>query len=77
MASGNHPFVFEVRTWSGKSYYRSEENQPSRSADICSKASDTESSGGLGIAVLYVRGIMSDKAARQEGIGGEVLCYIW
>ncbi|MGI5853155.1 MAG: 30S ribosomal protein S8 [Bacillota bacterium] len=34
--------------------------------------------GGLGIAVLSTsRGIMSDKAARQEGIGGEVLCYIW
>jgi len=34
--------------------------------------------GGLGIAVLSTsHGIMSDKAARQEGIGGEVLCYIW
>lgn len=34
--------------------------------------------GGLGIAVLSTsHGIMSDKAARQEGIGGEVLCYVW
>lgn len=34
--------------------------------------------GGLGVAVISTsRGIMTDKAARKEGIGGEVLCYIW
>lgn len=34
--------------------------------------------GGLGVAVLSTsRGIMTDKRARQEGLGGEVLCYIW
>jgi small subunit ribosomal protein S8 len=34
--------------------------------------------GGLGIAVLSTsRGVLSDKQARREGIGGEVLCYIW
>jgi len=34
--------------------------------------------GGLGIAVLSTsHGIMTDKKARQEGLGGEVLCYIW
>ncbi len=34
--------------------------------------------GGLGVAVLSTsRGIMTDKRARQEGVGGEVLCYIW
>lgn len=34
--------------------------------------------GGLGIAVLSTsHGIMTDKRARQEGLGGEVLCYIW
>lgn len=34
--------------------------------------------GGLGIAILSTsKGIMTDKTARQEGIGGEVLCYIW
>ncbi|ACL68892.1 30S ribosomal protein S8 [Halothermothrix orenii] len=34
--------------------------------------------GGLGIAVLSTsRGILTDKQARQEGIGGEVLCYVW
>lgn len=34
--------------------------------------------GGLGIAVISTsRGIMTDKHARKEGLGGEVLCYIW
>lgn len=34
--------------------------------------------GGLGVAVLSTsQGIMTDKKARQTGLGGEVLCYIW
>jgi len=34
--------------------------------------------GGLGIAILSTsKGIMTDKKARKEGIGGEVLCYVW
>ena len=34
--------------------------------------------GGLGIAVVSTsQGVMSDKEAREKGIGGEVLCYVW
>ena len=34
--------------------------------------------GGLGIAILSTsKGVMTDKQARQQGLGGEVLCYIW
>ncbi|MFZ5641734.1 MAG: 30S ribosomal protein S8 [Bacillota bacterium] len=34
--------------------------------------------GGLGIAVISTsRGIMTDKQARKEGLGGEVICYVW
>jgi len=34
--------------------------------------------GGLGIAVVSTsKGIMTDKQARKEGLGGEVLCYVW
>ncbi|MDR7857641.1 30S ribosomal protein S8 [Tissierella sp.] len=34
--------------------------------------------GGLGIAILSTsQGIMTDKVARKEGIGGEVICYVW
>ena len=34
--------------------------------------------GGLGVAIISTsKGIMTDKAARKENLGGEVLCYIW
>ncbi len=34
--------------------------------------------GGLGVAILSTsRGIMTDKEARQTGLGGEVICYVW
>ncbi len=34
--------------------------------------------GGLGIAILSTsRGILTDRQARQLGVGGEVLCYVW
>ena len=33
---------------------------------------------GLGIAIISTsKGIKTDKEARQEGLGGEVLAYIW
>lgn len=33
---------------------------------------------GLGIAILTTsRGVITDKQARRERVGGEVLCYIW
>nr|YP_010045673.1 ribosomal protein S8 [Meeboldia microloba]QPG24296.1 ribosomal protein S8 [Meeboldia microloba] len=34
--------------------------------------------GGMGIVIISTsRGIMTDREARLERIGGEVLCYIW
>ena len=34
--------------------------------------------GGLGIAIISTsKGIMTDKAARKAGLGGEVLAYVW
>ena len=34
--------------------------------------------GGLGVAVLSTsKGIMTDRQARQNSIGGEVLCHVW
>ncbi len=33
---------------------------------------------GLGIAILSTsRGIMTDKTARRENIGGELICHVW
>lgn len=34
--------------------------------------------GGLGIALISTsRGLMTDAHARREGLGGEVVCYVW
>ena len=34
--------------------------------------------GGIGIAVISTSsGIMTDREARKQGLGGEVLCYVW
>lgn len=41
------------------------------------KADIPEVQGGLGVAIVSTsRGVMSDKVARAEGHGGEVLCYV-
>ena len=33
---------------------------------------------GMGIAVVSTsKGLMTDKAARSQNLGGEVLCYVW
>lgn len=34
--------------------------------------------GGIGIAIISTsRGIMTDREARRQKVGGEILCYIW
>ena len=34
--------------------------------------------GGFGTAIVSTsRGLMTDQQARKQGIGGELLCYIW
>jgi small subunit ribosomal protein S8 len=34
--------------------------------------------GGIGIAIVSTsRGVMTDREARSQGVGGEILCYVW
>ncbi|MCK5675643.1 MAG: 30S ribosomal protein S8 [Verrucomicrobia bacterium] len=34
--------------------------------------------GGIGVAILSTSsGVMTDNDARQQKVGGEVLCYVW
>ncbi len=34
--------------------------------------------GGIGIAIISTSsGIMTDREARRQSLGGEVLCYVW
>ena len=46
---------------------------------VYSKARDLKPVlNGLGISVISTsRGVLSDREARQRGVGGEVLCEIW
>ncbi len=33
---------------------------------------------GLGLAILTTpKGVISDRDARREGVGGEVICFVW
>jgi len=33
---------------------------------------------GFGVAIVSTsRGIMTDKEARQQNVGGEILCNVW
>ena len=34
--------------------------------------------GGLGVSILTTpQGLMTGRRAKQQGVGGEVICYIW
>ena len=34
--------------------------------------------GGMGIAILSTsKGVMTSRAAAEQGIGGEVICFVW
>ena len=34
--------------------------------------------GGLGISIVTTsKGVMTDKQAVQQGVGGEVICHVW
>ena len=34
--------------------------------------------GGLGVAVISTpKGLLTDKEAKKESVGGEIVCYIW
>ena len=34
--------------------------------------------GGMGVAIISTnKGLMSDRKARKENLGGEILCYVW
>jgi small subunit ribosomal protein S8 len=33
---------------------------------------------GMGTAILSTsKGVMTDRSARQAGVGGEIICYVW
>ncbi len=33
---------------------------------------------GMGVAIVSTpQGLMTDREARRQGVGGEILCYVW
>ncbi|MFH1287934.1 MAG: 30S ribosomal protein S8 [bacterium] len=44
----------------------------------CKKTSLSKRFKGLGMTIVSTsKGIMSDKTARKENVGGEAICYVW
>jgi small subunit ribosomal protein S8 len=44
----------------------------------CNKQDIPRVRSGLGVAILSTsKGVMTGEQARREGVGGEVLCYLW
>ena len=44
----------------------------------CKKDEIPKVLNGLGVAVISTsKGIMVDREARKQGLGGEVICYVW
>ena len=74
----------QIRIWprydgSNKGVIRGVEriSRPSRRKYV-SKDDIPRVRNGLGVAILTTpRGVLSDRDARREGVGGEVLCYVW
>lgn len=52
-------------------------SKPSRRTYLNAKSVKPEYNG-MGIAILSTsQGVMTDKAAREKNVGGEVLCTVW
>lgn len=52
-------------------------SKPSRRVYVGSKEI-RKVKGGLGIAIISTsKGVVSDRIAKQEGVGGELLCTVW
>lgn len=44
----------------------------------CNKTNLSKGFKGLGITIISTsKGMMSDKMARRENVGGEAICYVW
>ena len=44
----------------------------------CKSKSLPQVFGGLGIAIISTsKGLLTDRKARKEKLGGEILCYVW
>ena len=80
---GQHQNVIRVQLKygpkQGKSYFRHQTYLQTRFESLYAKDQlPSRTLGGLGIAAISTsKGMMTDKAARKAGLGGEVVAYVW
>lgn len=69
----------ELKYYQGKPVIETIERVSRPSLRIYKAAKDLPKvSAGLGVAIISTsKGLMSDKAAREQGIGGEVICNVF
>lgn len=66
-----------LRYFQGKAVVESIQRVSRPSLRIYKKKMSCHVMAGLGIAVVSTsKGVMTDRAARQAGLGGEILCYV-
>ena len=78
--AGMPEIVVRLR-WADPAHQRDHRPAPPlapRAADVRRHGTIPKVRSGLGIAILSTsKGLMTDRAARKEGLGGELLCEVW
>jgi len=76
---GKPVMTVELKYFEGKPVIESIQRVSRPSLRVYKGASDLPKvSGGLGVAIVSTsRGVMTDRAARAAGIGGEVICTVF
>jgi small subunit ribosomal protein S8 len=77
--NGFKSLVLELKYVSGKSAIKgiSRISKPGRRS-YCGYRDIPQVLGGLGISIISTpKGVVDDKTARQEKLGGELLCSVW
>lgn len=74
----NGQMTVELKYYQGKPVIEMIKRVSRPSLRIYKSATDLPKvQGGLGVAVISTsKGLMSDKDARNQGLGGEVICYV-
>ncbi len=76
---GKPVMTVELKYFEGKPVIESIQRVSRPSVRVYRGASDLPKvSGGLGVAIISTsKGVMTDRAARAAGIGGEVICTVF
>lgn len=75
---GHKQFVIELKYFEGESVIRNIKRVSKPGRRVYSSVKDLPRvQNGLGIAILSTpKGVMSDHLAREQNVGGEILCHV-